>query len=147
MIYNYLTLDINPYDCILIQRIKVMKLKLKRRLSYHLLRTYLPSIFFVTIAWCSMFVPLNHVPGNFRVINRRGKDTYRSVIYRLSLQLIHIVLFQPISSRPSDDGYDNAINLIIKLCLSCYRHSTNILHNQIRYLDGYLHCVCFPYNG
>ena len=39
------------------------KLKLYRKLDFHLLRTYLPSVLFVLIAWFSMFVPLNHVPG------------------------------------------------------------------------------------
>ena len=39
------------------------RLKLFRKLDFHLLRTYLPSALFVLIAWFSMFVPLNHVPG------------------------------------------------------------------------------------
>ena len=67
----------------------VMKLKLKRRLSYHLLRTYLPSIFFVTIAWCSMFVPLNHVPGNLKL----------ETIKRFSfINISYFKLLKPISS-------------------------------------------------
>merc|ERR1740129_1347606 len=40
-----------------------VRLHLTRKLTYHLLRTYLPSILFVMVAWFSMFVPLNHVPG------------------------------------------------------------------------------------
>ncbi|XP_059083205.1 glutamate-gated chloride channel subunit beta-like isoform X2 [Tigriopus californicus] len=40
-----------------------LRLVLKRNISYHLLRTYLPSLLFVTLSWFSMFVPLNHVPG------------------------------------------------------------------------------------
>ena len=40
-----------------------MRLKLKRNLSYHMLRTYLPSTLFVCLAWFSMFIPLEHVPG------------------------------------------------------------------------------------
>ena len=40
-----------------------LRLKLKRKLEYHLLRTYLPSTLFVVIAWFSMFIPLEHVPG------------------------------------------------------------------------------------
>ena len=39
------------------------RLKLYRKLNFHLLRTYLPSFLFVIISWFSMFVPLNHVPG------------------------------------------------------------------------------------
>lgn len=43
----------------------VMKLTLTRKLSYHLLRTYLPSMLFVILAWFSMFIPLEHVPGEW----------------------------------------------------------------------------------
>ncbi len=41
----------------------VMRLTFKRKLSYHMLRTYLPSFLFVALAWFSMFIPLEHVPG------------------------------------------------------------------------------------
>ena len=41
----------------------------EREITYHLLRTYLPSILFVFVAWFSMFVPLNHVPGEVNYFN------------------------------------------------------------------------------
>ena len=41
----------------------LLKLKFKRKLSYHMIRTYLPSVLFVTLAWFSMFIPIEHVPG------------------------------------------------------------------------------------
>ena len=42
-----------------------MRLKFERKLSYHLIRTYLPSGLFVTLAWFSMFIPIEHVPGEW----------------------------------------------------------------------------------
>ena len=41
----------------------ILRLTLKRNLSYHMLRTYLPSFLFVALAWFSMFIPIEHVPG------------------------------------------------------------------------------------
>ena len=40
-----------------------MRIYLTRNLAFHALRTYLPSCLFILVAWFSMFVPLNHVPG------------------------------------------------------------------------------------
>eukprot|EP00093_Oithona_nana_P002503 02503.XXX_15798_14050_1 [CDS] Oithona nana genome sequencing. len=40
-----------------------MRIHLVRQITFHALRTYLPSLFFILVAWFSMFVPLNHVPG------------------------------------------------------------------------------------
>ncbi|TRY76219.1 hypothetical protein TCAL_03829 [Tigriopus californicus] len=40
-----------------------VRLTFRRKLTYHLLRTYLPSTLFVILAWFSMFIPLEHVPG------------------------------------------------------------------------------------
>lgn len=48
-----------------------MRIHLVRQITFHALRTYLPSLFFILVAWFSMFVPLNHVPGNqFEIITR-----------------------------------------------------------------------------
>merc|ERR1719209_1039175 len=41
----------------------IMKLHLTRKLTYHLVQTYIPSTVFVVIAWLSLFVPPESVPG------------------------------------------------------------------------------------
>jgi len=41
----------------------IMKLHLTRQLTYHIVQTYLPSTVFVVIAWLSLFVPPESVPG------------------------------------------------------------------------------------
>merc|ERR1719334_2881305 len=41
----------------------IMKLHLTRQLTYHLVQTYIPSTVFVVIAWLSLFVPPESVPG------------------------------------------------------------------------------------
>jgi len=41
----------------------IYRILLYRKPDFHYLRTYLPSGLFVMVAWFSMFVPLNHVPG------------------------------------------------------------------------------------
>ena len=45
-----------------------LELKFIRKLTYHVLRTYVPSILFVLVAWFSMFVPLKHVPGKTALV-------------------------------------------------------------------------------
>ncbi|XP_059082713.1 glutamate-gated chloride channel alpha-like [Tigriopus californicus] len=40
-----------------------MRISLTRKLTYHLLRTYLPSLLFVCLGWMSMFIPIEHIPG------------------------------------------------------------------------------------
>jgi len=41
----------------------IMKLHLTRQLTYHVVQTYIPSTVFVIIAWMSLFVPPESVPG------------------------------------------------------------------------------------
>merc|ERR1711997_1329224 len=41
----------------------IMKLHLRRQLTYHIVQTYIPSTVFVVIAWLSLFVPPESVPG------------------------------------------------------------------------------------
>jgi len=41
----------------------IMKLHLTRQLTYHVVQTYIPSTVFVIIAWLSLFVPAESVPG------------------------------------------------------------------------------------
>ena len=41
----------------------IMTLLLRRKISYHLLQTYLPSGLFVIVAWLSLFLPPQSIPG------------------------------------------------------------------------------------
>ena len=41
-----------------------MRLILRRKISFHLVQTYIPSSIFVCLAWLSVFVPPEQVPGN-----------------------------------------------------------------------------------
>lgn len=41
----------------------IMKLHLKRQVNYHVVQTYIPSTVFVVVAWLSLFVPPESVPG------------------------------------------------------------------------------------
>ena len=40
-----------------------MTVLLRRKISYHLLQTYLPSGLFVIVAWLSLFLPPQSIPG------------------------------------------------------------------------------------
>ena len=40
-----------------------MTLLFRRKISYHLLQTYLPSGLFVIVAWLSLFLPPESIPG------------------------------------------------------------------------------------
>ena len=42
---------------------KLFQLHLTRQLAYHVVQTYIPSTVFVVIAWLSLFVPPESVPG------------------------------------------------------------------------------------
>ena len=41
----------------------IMKLHLTRQIGYHIVQTYIPSAVFVVIAWLSLFIPAESVPG------------------------------------------------------------------------------------
>lgn len=41
----------------------IMRIILKRKISFHLVQTYVPSSIFVCLAWLSVFVPPEQVPG------------------------------------------------------------------------------------
>ncbi len=41
----------------------IMKLILRRKMSFHIIQTYIPSLIFVTLAWLSIFIPPDMVPG------------------------------------------------------------------------------------
>ena len=40
-----------------------MRIMLTRKMSFHLMQTYVPSTIFVTLAWLSIFIPPEQVPG------------------------------------------------------------------------------------
>ena len=42
----------------------IMKIHFKRKVSFHLMQTYVPSSIFVVVAWLSVFIPPEQVPGN-----------------------------------------------------------------------------------
>jgi len=41
----------------------IMKLHLTRQIGYHIVQTYIPSTVFVILAWLSLFIPAESVPG------------------------------------------------------------------------------------
>merc|ERR1719342_130974 len=41
----------------------IMKLHLTRQIGYHIVQTYIPSAVFVILAWLSLFIPVESVPG------------------------------------------------------------------------------------
>ena len=42
----------------------IIRVILRRKVSFHLVQTYIPSSIFVCLAWLSVFVPPEQVPGN-----------------------------------------------------------------------------------
>ena len=47
----------------------IMKIHFKRKVSFHLMQTYVPSSIFVVVAWLSVFIPPEQVPGNYFASN------------------------------------------------------------------------------
>ena len=45
----------------------IMTVLLRRKISYHLLQTYLPSGLFVIVAWLSLFLPPESIPGRITI--------------------------------------------------------------------------------
>lgn len=41
----------------------IMRIRLSREIGYHVVQTYIPSVVFVALAWLSMFIPPESVPG------------------------------------------------------------------------------------
>jgi hypothetical protein len=42
----------------------IMRIVLRRKMSFHIMQTYIPSSIFVALAWLSAFIPPEQVPGN-----------------------------------------------------------------------------------
>ena len=47
----------------------IMKVILRRKVSFHLMQTYIPSSIFVVVAWLSVFIPPEQVPGTIVCIS------------------------------------------------------------------------------
>ncbi len=45
----------------------IMRIHLSRQLGYHVVQTYVPSVVFVALAWLSLFISPESVPGNLRM--------------------------------------------------------------------------------
>ncbi|XP_040570016.1 glycine receptor subunit alpha-2 isoform X2 [Lepeophtheirus salmonis] len=43
-----------------------MKVRLSRKLTYHILQTYIPSIMLVVVSWFSLFIPIEEIPVSTR---------------------------------------------------------------------------------
>ena len=41
----------------------IMKMHFKRKIWFHLMQTYIPSTIFAIVAWLSVFIPPEQVPG------------------------------------------------------------------------------------
>jgi hypothetical protein len=48
-------------------RILKFKISVRRKLSYHLIQTYLPSVFFIFITWLSFLVPATMVEARIGI--------------------------------------------------------------------------------
>ena len=66
----------------------ILTISLRRQLPYHLCQTYLPSVIIVTLAWLSMFVSPDSIPGKIN----GGKDMKSSDL-NFSLSNLLITLF------------------------------------------------------
>ena len=55
----------------------ILRISLERQLPYHLCQTYLPSVIIVTIAWLSMFVSPESIPGlNHQTVHVYKKNSH-----------------------------------------------------------------------
>ena len=45
-----------------------LKITLKRRFGYHVIETYIPSALLVALAWMSLFIPIEFVPGRVTMV-------------------------------------------------------------------------------
>ncbi len=41
----------------------IMRIHLRRELGYHVVQTYIPSVVFVVLAWLSLFISADSIPG------------------------------------------------------------------------------------
>ena len=50
----------------------IIRVILRRKVSFHLVQTYIPSSIFVCLAWLSVFVPPEQVPSNMNCHDLSG---------------------------------------------------------------------------
>merc|ERR1712018_823522 len=46
----------------------ILNIHLYRKINYHLIQTYIPSFLFVTVAWLSLFVNPEAIPGRISMV-------------------------------------------------------------------------------
>lgn len=46
----------------------ILHIHLQRKINYHLIQTYIPSFLFVTVAWLSLFVNPDAIPGRVSMV-------------------------------------------------------------------------------
>ena len=46
----------------------ILRIHLSRKINYHLLQTYVPSLLFVIIAWLSLFINPDAIPGRVSMV-------------------------------------------------------------------------------
>ena len=46
----------------------ILDIHLQRKVSYHMIQTYVPSMLFVTVAWLSLFVNPEAIPGRISMV-------------------------------------------------------------------------------
>ena len=63
----------------------IMRILLTRKMSYHLMQTYVPSTIFVSLAWLSIFIPPEQVPG--KQVNRA---TMNAQCFQVNLSAVGI---------------------------------------------------------
>ena len=64
----------------------IMRIILRRKISFHLVQTYIPSSIFVCLAWLSVFVPPEQVPGNVFLPIILSKKSVYCVIFTQDLK-------------------------------------------------------------
>ena len=102
----------------------IMRIILRRKMSFHLWQTYLPSSIFVIVAWMSALVPPEQVPGNNLITH-----TYFACNFANDFR-----------SRDNDD-YDAAY-LNCHVWCRTFKRPQSFLHLTTGRLDVCLYCLC-----
>ncbi|TRY74426.1 hypothetical protein TCAL_05021, partial [Tigriopus californicus] len=102
----------------------IMRILLSRKMSFHLMQTYIPSFIFVTLAWLTIFIPPDQIPARHVVIAFKRVCVYVSppsppgrVTMTMTTLLTLTAMFAAVRSNVPRVSYVSFLDIWMFVCI------------------------------
>ncbi|XP_071742936.1 glycine receptor subunit alpha-4-like [Lepeophtheirus salmonis] len=97
-----------------------MNIHLRREIGYHIVQTYIPSMIFVIVAWLSLFIPPESIPGMYTHLTLKYmiiSSTLGRVGMSLTTLLALTAMFGAVRSNVPKVSYVSYLDIWIVTCI------------------------------